>query len=130
LLTTKQDQASKDRLVSARKAIADVEDRLTPLRAAYENEKTRGDEVANLRRKIDELKAKAADAERRYDLTTASDLRYYAIPDAQKRLTELEKAKADQMDSGEGNDVVNAEQIAEIVARWTSKHLATASSDL
>jgi ATP-dependent Clp protease ATP-binding subunit ClpB len=62
-------------LLLARKAIADVDDKLTPLRAAYENEKKRGDEVTNLRRKIDELKAKAEEAERKYDLATASDLK-------------------------------------------------------
>jgi hypothetical protein len=81
-LEREKDQASADRLHTARKAIADVEDTLTPLRAAYEAEKHRGDEVTNLRRKIDELKAKADEAERRYDLATASDLRYYALPDA------------------------------------------------
>jgi ATP-dependent Clp protease ATP-binding subunit ClpB len=120
-LEREKDQASKDRLDTARKNISDVNERLTPLRAAWENEKSRGDEVANLRRKIDELKAKADEAERRYDLSTASDLRYFAIPDAQNRLQQIEKTKADQMDAGEGSDVVTAEQIAEIVARWTSQ---------
>lgn len=59
------DHASKERLQIARKAIADVEDRLQPLKVQYENEKRRGDEVAQVRRRIDELKAKADDAERR-----------------------------------------------------------------
>jgi hypothetical protein len=35
------------------------------LQAAYENEKRRGDEINEVRRKIDDLKAKADDAERR-----------------------------------------------------------------
>lgn len=74
-----------------------------------------------LRRKIDEMKAKADDAERRYDLQTASDLRYFAIPDAQAQLTRLEKQKEEEAAQGLGNDVVTAEQIAEIVAKWTSE---------
>lgn len=61
-----KDQASKDRLIVARKAIADVDDQLQPLRAAYEAEKRKGDEISQVRRKIDELRAKADDAERRY----------------------------------------------------------------
>lgn len=65
-LEREKDQSSKDRLYLARKAIAEVEEQLLPLRAAYENEKKRGDEVNEVRRKIDDLKAKADDAERRY----------------------------------------------------------------
>ena len=44
--------------MAARKAIADVEDQLKPLQAAYEAEKARGDEINTVRRRIDELKAK------------------------------------------------------------------------
>lgn len=64
-LEREKDQASKERLKLARKAIADVEDELQPLKAAYENDKKRGDEVNSVRRKIDEIKAKIEDAERR-----------------------------------------------------------------
>lgn len=64
-LEREKDAASKERLQLARKAIGDVEDRLQPLKAAYENEKKRGDEITNVRRKMDELKAKADEAERR-----------------------------------------------------------------
>lgn len=65
-LEREKDQASKERLELARKAIADVEDELKPLKAAFENEKRRGDEINIVRRKMEELKAKAEDAERRY----------------------------------------------------------------
>ncbi|EIN13756.1 hypothetical protein PUNSTDRAFT_58027 [Punctularia strigosozonata HHB-11173 SS5] len=119
-LEREKDDASKERLIHARKAIADVDDKLRPLQAEYENEKHRGDEIANVRRKIDELKAKADEAERRYDLATASDLRYYAIPDLNKRLAELEAQKAEEDAAGTGKDVVTPEQIAEIVGRWTN----------
>lgn len=64
-LGREKDASSKDRLELARRAIADVEEKLRPLQAAYENEKTRGDEVNEVRRKIDELQVKAEEAERR-----------------------------------------------------------------
>jgi len=38
-LQREKDDASRERLHLARKAIADVEDKLRPLEAAYENEK-------------------------------------------------------------------------------------------
>ncbi|KAG8762270.1 hypothetical protein FRC12_009113 [Ceratobasidium sp. 428] len=117
-LEREKDTLSRERLAAARKAIADLEDRLQPLKAAYENEKRRGNELNEVRKKIDELKAKADDAERRYDITTASDLRYYAIPDLQKRLDALERQKDAEEPSA--SDAVTPEAIAEIVARWTS----------
>lgn len=55
----------------------------------------------------------------RYDLATASDLRYYAMPDLQTRLDALEAKKAAE-DAGSGADSVTPDQIAEIVARWTN----------
>ncbi|KAK7058967.1 hypothetical protein VNI00_001591 [Paramarasmius palmivorus] len=118
-LEREKDDASKERLKAARKAISAVDDELRPLKAAYENEKKIGDEINNVRKKIDELKAKAEDAERKYDLATASDLKYFAIPDLQARLAELEKKEAERAE-GTGANVVTPEQIAEIVARWTS----------
>lgn len=58
----------------------------------------------------------------RYDLATASDLRYYAIPDLQQRLEKLEQQKAaeDAASGGTSADTVTADSIAEIVAKWTS----------
>ena len=64
-LERERDAASKERLHGARKAIADIEEKLQPLKAAYENEKRRGDEINEARKKLDELKAKAEDAKRR-----------------------------------------------------------------
>ncbi|CDO71582.1 hypothetical protein BN946_scf184911.g52 [Trametes cinnabarina] len=120
-LEREKDEASKERLAIARKAIADVDDQLKPLLAAYEAEKRRGDEISAVRRRIDELKAKADEAERRYDLATASDLRYYALPELQNKLAQLEAKKAEEDAArGVGSDTVTPEQIAEIVARWTN----------
>jgi len=65
-LEREKDTASKERLQVARKAIAEVEEQLQPLKAAYENEKERGNEINGVRKKMDELKVKAEEAERRY----------------------------------------------------------------
>ncbi|KAF7306920.1 hypothetical protein MIND_00484500 [Mycena indigotica] len=119
-LEREKDQASKERLELARKAIANVDDELQPLKAAFENEKQRGDEISIVRKKMEELRAKAEDAERRHDLQTASDIRYYALPDLNNRLRELEAKKAaEDAEGGDQSDVVTSDQIAEVVARWT-----------
>ena len=54
-------------------------------------------------------------------MATASDLRYYALPDLQNKLAQLEAKKAEEDAArGSGTDTVTPEQIAEIVARWTN----------
>ncbi|WVQ72447.1 hypothetical protein IAR50_001999 [Cryptococcus sp. DSM 104548] len=114
-LEREKDEASKERMEAAKKAIADVEDQLGPLKREYENEKHIGDQIHELRRRIDELRAKADEAERRYDLATAADIRYHSIPQREEKLRELEQKEAEK-GSGQG---VTPDGIAEVVARWT-----------
>ena len=48
-------------------------------------------------------------------------MRWYALPDLKARLENLIAKKAEEDAAGDGGaDVVTTEQIAEIVARWTS----------
>lgn len=77
---------SKERLAIARKAISDVKTSCNLSSHSAKRKKSHGDEIASVRRKMDELNAKADKAERWYDLTIASYLRYYALPDLQRRL--------------------------------------------
>ena len=69
-LEREKDPTSKERLQQIRKAVADVEEELRPLKAAYESEQKRNREINEVRKKIDELKAKADEAERRYACVT------------------------------------------------------------
>ncbi|KAL1411553.1 hypothetical protein Q8F55_002515 [Vanrija albida] len=115
-LEREKDEASKERLEKAKKAIADIQDQLGPLKREYENEKRLGDQIHEVKRKIDELRAKADDAERRYDLATAADIRYQAIPQREAKLKELEAKEAEK---GAYMKEVTPEMIAEVVAKWT-----------
>ncbi|KAK4687551.1 ATP-dependent Clp protease ATP-binding subunit ClpB, partial [Tremellales sp. Uapishka_1] len=115
-LEREKDQASKDRLETAKRAVAEVEDQLGPLKREYENEKHSGDEINALRKKIDELKSKAEEATRKYDLATAADIRYHSIPDRERKLKELEEKEAER---GSVGQQVTPEMIAEVVGRWT-----------
>jgi ATP-dependent Clp protease ATP-binding subunit ClpB len=78
-LEREKDHASQERLGSARKAIAEIEDKLQPLKAAYEAEKSRGEEIQQVRKRLDELKAKVEDAERRY-VISSTRRRLVSIP--------------------------------------------------
>jgi len=128
-LSREKDEASIQRLKEARAEAANIEEELRPLREMYEREKGRSREIQDQKVKLDGLKNKLAEAERMRDIQTASDLKYYAIPDVEARIAELEKQKA-QADAemwahqaGDGHsllsDSVGPDQINEIVARWT-----------
>lgn len=136
-LGKEKDKASKARLKEAKKQLAGIEEELKPLLLKYESERGRVDELRDLQEKLDRLQGKVKLAERAGDVQKAADLKYYAIPDVERRLAQivadLERAKAAQekqrlaqVDDGQGDaaapmlsEEVGPDQITEIVARWT-----------
>ncbi|KAF2860158.1 hsp98-like protein [Piedraia hortae CBS 480.64] len=128
-LDREKDEASKTRLREARAEKANVEEELKPLKEKYESEKERSKEIQEQKIKLDQLKVKQQEAERTRDLQTASDLKYYAIPDVEARIEQLEaNKKAHERDHAARHgsleeslvaDAVGPDQINEIVARWT-----------
>lgn len=125
-LERETDPASKTRLSLAKAEAANVNEELQPLREKYESEKRRGKDIQEAKIKLDQLKVKKEEAERSGDIQTASDLIYYAIPDVERRIEELETERRhadaeNAMRSGDAltTDAVGPDQINEIVARWT-----------
>lgn len=122
----KNDEVAKQKIEECKQAISRIDDQLAPIKARFEAEKAKSDELNHVRKRIDELTAKAADAERRYDLATAADLRHYAIPELHSRLQQLEQQKKDEerqlrAEGGESlaGDTVTAEAIQQVVAQWS-----------
>lgn len=117
-----KDETTKERLEKAKADMRKIDEELNPLKAQYEAIKSRADEIQNVKERIEELKLKADNAERNYDIATASDIRYYSIPDLQNKLTALEeKSKVERSKQGQvlGEEEVTPDAIADIVARWT-----------
>lgn len=112
------DDSVKERLESAHKRKADLEEQLAPIRERFLEERKGLDELNQAKKKLDELENKAADAERRYDTATSADLRYFAIPDIERKIAQLEEANKNRDDSML-EDVVDAERVAETCARLT-----------
>jgi ATP-dependent Clp protease ATP-binding subunit ClpB len=52
---------------------------LSNRQARFQAEKSKSDEIQSVKRKMDELKAKAEDAERRYDLATAAYIGRFSL---------------------------------------------------
>ncbi|KAI5868059.1 heat shock protein [Durotheca rogersii] len=126
-LSREKDDASKARLQIAKQDAENVEEELRPLREKYERERKRGKDIQEAKMKLDQLKVKMEDAARLGDHARAADLQYYAIPEQEHMIKELERQKAaadaalSQNDIGGSmvTDVVGPDQINEIVSRWT-----------
>ncbi|KAL7626240.1 Heat shock protein hsp98 [Parahypoxylon ruwenzoriense] len=126
-LSREKDDASKARLQIAKQDAENVEEELRPLREKYERERKRGKDIQEAKMKLDQLKVKMEDAARMGDHARAADLQYYAIPEQEHQIKELERQKAaadaalSQNDAGGSmvTDVVGPDQINEIVSRWT-----------
>lgn len=126
-LEKESDAPSQSRLAKVRSELAAVDEQLRPLIARHQLEKGRLDELRQMNNKLEELKIKAADAERKHDLALAADLKYYAIPELQKKIAEVtaqEKERAAQQkhvqtDDPLLTDLISEEKISQIVAKWT-----------
>lgn len=121
-LKSEKDPASKQRLKVVEETLKQVQAELAPLKKRHAAEKERVSEVRQLRRRREEIEKKMEAAERRRDLSTVADLRYGALPDITKKLEQKQK----ELDMNTNPDspmllseVVNQENIAEIVSRWT-----------
>uniref|UniRef100_A0A0G4HVL5 Clp R domain-containing protein n=1 Tax=Chromera velia CCMP2878 TaxID=1169474 RepID=A0A0G4HVL5_9ALVE len=114
------------RLAEVRRALAELNEKLRPLRAQYETERERIEEIGRLTRKRDELRHKLEMAERRGDVETAADVRHESLPGVEKRLAELHQQQidaeaAERRAGGQSllTETVGPEAIAAVVARWT-----------
>jgi ATP-dependent Clp protease ATP-binding subunit ClpB len=115
-LTKETDSASKARLEKLEDELADLEGQSEDMTAKWKAEKDKVGSAAQMREALDRLRAELTAAQRRGDLQRASEIAYGEIPSLEKRLAEADEAAADQAVNPE---VVDAEQIAAVVSRWT-----------
>ncbi|KAG5916388.1 Heat shock protein hsp98 [Claviceps africana] len=128
-LEKEHDEASQIRLRQAKKDAENVEEELRPLREKYQSEIKRSEQIHLAKVKLDELEKRLEDAINMNNTAKAADLQYGAIPEQQGVIKELEarKVAADaQLNASGGEngtamvtDIVTADHINEIVARWT-----------
>jgi len=119
-LKKEKDQASKDRLAKIEKEAADLKEQSNGLRAHWELEKTAITALQSIKEKIDATKLEIEKAERTYNLNQAAQLRYGTLRDLEKQLAEGEaRLRELQKDQRMLKEEVEAEDVAEIVGKWT-----------
>ncbi len=119
-LSREKDKASKERLKDLRRDLADLEERSQAMKAQWQAEK---DAITRLQEKkaaLEDARVDADQATRDGDLQTAAEIRYGNIP-ALERDIEAEKRRLAEIQSVARylKEEVDAEDVAEIVARWT-----------
>ena len=97
------------------KQIQELEEKLKSLNATWEAEKKILDTKRNLNERIDQAKEDLEAAQRNGDLTKASEIMYGLLPDLQKEYDSLNEQEHSKII----NEVINAEDIAGVVSKWT-----------
>lgn len=116
-LKLEKDKSSQDRLDNLSKELGNARDKMETIKRKWENERKGIDDVRVLREQIETMRADMERAERAYDLNLVAELKHGKLPTLEAELEALEKV--DKKDDSILKEEVTAEEIADIVARWT-----------
>ena len=118
-LAKEKDKASKERREKIEKELADLKERSSAMKAEWQREKKALEEVKQIKTGIEKVRFETEQATRAGDLGKAAELRYGKLPELERKLQEeearLQKTEGPRMLKEE----VDAEDVAEIVAKWT-----------
>ena len=119
-LLKEKDKAGRERREAVEQEIAELKERSAGMKAQWQAEKSAIQEIQQIKSELEGLRNEVDQATRRGDLQRAAELRYGRIPELERRLAADEirlhevQAKARYL-----QEEVDAEDIAEIVAKWT-----------
>ncbi len=119
-LSKENDKASKERLTNIEKELADLKEKSAELTMRWNTEKEAIAGLQTIKEKIDSTQIEIERAERSSDLETAARLRYGSLRELQdQQRTSEEKLKTLQDQGALLKEEVDAEEIAQIVSRWS-----------
>lgn len=116
-LKKEEDYLSKQRLDAIQKELSNLKEKYSLEVSKWDREKEVVEQIQKIKEEIESVNNQIEVAQRDYDLEKAAKLKYGVLPSLQKQLrTEEERIKEQKTMIQE---VVNDEEIASIVARWT-----------
>jgi ATP-dependent Clp protease ATP-binding subunit ClpB len=114
-------EKDQDKVKVLNEELANMEEKRQGIKAQWEDEREVVLGVQKAKEELEQLKQSGNRAEREGDFSKAAEVRYGRIPEVQQRLEELNKQLQEMQ--GEGKmlvkEEVDAEDIAEIVSKWT-----------
>jgi ATP-dependent Clp protease ATP-binding subunit ClpB len=119
-LKKEKDKASKERLKNLEEELGNLQEDSRALTVQWEHEKNLIQAMRSTMEQIEQTRIQIEQAERSADLETAARLRYGALRDLEDKLS-ADQIKLDEYQAKGSllQEEVDAEQIAEIVGRWT-----------
>jgi ATP-dependent Clp protease ATP-binding subunit ClpB len=119
-LKKEKDKASKERLEKLEKELADLKEKSNQLQARWQNEKHAITDLQSTKEQIEQARLELERAERQNDYETAGRLRYGTLRELEQKLVDSEHRLKEVQSAGALlKEEVDAEEIAQIVARWT-----------
>ncbi|MEX0631190.1 MAG: ATP-dependent chaperone ClpB [Chloroflexota bacterium] len=120
-LRKEKDAASKARLAALEKELADLRERTDAMKAQWQREKEVVAGIRETRETLEKLAPEIEAAERAADYAKAAELKYGRETELTKQLAEQEQRLRELKSSGSVlvREEVDADDIAEVVARWT-----------
>ena len=120
-LEKEKDQASKDRLVTLEKELAELNEKKAAFKAQWESEKQEVEKIQNINTEIEKIKLQIADAQRKNDYNKLAELQYGKLPELEKQRSDEEEKAKNQNPSANKllKQEIDSEEIAEIVGKWT-----------
>jgi ATP-dependent Clp protease ATP-binding subunit ClpB len=120
-LKKEDDPASRERLDAIEKELAEVREQANALKAKWTAEKQSIGRLAELKKRIDDLKLEEQTAEREGNFERAGQIMYGELPRLQQELSQAE-AQMDGQNKPHSRmlkEEVDEEDIARIVSKWT-----------
>ena len=119
-LEKETDAASLQRLGDLERELADLGEELSGLQAHWESEKTAIGRIRDLKEALDEARSHSEALTRSGDLAGAAEIRFARIPEIEAEIAAATQNLAEiQATKVMLKEEVDAEDIAEVVSRWT-----------
>ncbi|MFJ8090428.1 ATP-dependent Clp protease ATP-binding subunit [Lysinibacillus sp. NPDC095746] len=118
-LRKEKDEASKKRLEQLSEELTKLKESSEGMRKQWETEKEALHGIQKKREKLDKYRRDLDEAESKYDLNKAAELRHGKIPTLEKEIQEMEKQLENGTESRILREEVTADEIASIVSLWT-----------
>jgi ATP-dependent Clp protease ATP-binding subunit ClpB len=118
-LQKEKDDASVARRDAIERELAELRERSSAMKAEWQAEKDAIHEVAGVKQRLEEARRELERASREGNLERAAQLRHGEIPELERRLAAAEAAEDEPRETRFLKEEVDAEDVAEVVARWT-----------